>query len=172
MKQMHIWRALAIFAVIGIVSHSPSIAEAGQGNAITHFNGMLTKATNLSEPWQEDRLSSSALDRSLIHRVGADSYSAGGYPGMSGADMKPGVAPSSQGSASGNQPHSTGDYKFSSPSNDGRYGSSHSNPSDNYLKKESSGSSTGPYGGPYGGSVYGGLPSTPSADPMIKDLSR
>lgn len=167
MKQMHIWTALAIFAVIGIVSHSPSIAAAGQGNAITHFNGMMTKATNLSEPWQENRLSSSALDRSLIHRVGADSYS-GGYPGMSGADMKSGVASSPQGAVTGNQSHSAGDYKFSSPGNDSRYGSTPSNPSDNYLKKESSGSSTGPYGG----SIYGGLPSTPSADPMIKDLSR
>lgn len=167
MKQTYIWTAVAIFAAIEIVSHSPSIAEAGQGNAVTHFNGMMTNATNLSESWQESRLPSSLLDRSWIHRVGADSYS-GGYPGMSGADMKPGVAPSSPGSALGNQPRSTGDYKFSSPGNDSRYGSTPSNPSDNYFKKESSGSSAGPYGG----SIYGGLPSTPSADPMIKDLSR
>jgi hypothetical protein len=166
MKQMHIWTAFAIFAVIGIVSHSPSTAEAGQRNAITHFDGMM-KATNLGESWQENRLSSSPLDRSLVHRVGADSYS-GGYPGMSGADMKSGVASSPQGAVPGNQSHSTGDYKFSSPGNDSRYGSTPSNPSDNYFKKESSGSSTGPYGG----SIYGGLPSTPSADPMIKDLSR
>ena len=171
MRQKHILTALAIFAATGIVSHSPSLAEAGQGNAITHFNGMMN-STNLSESWQDGMLSSSPLDRSSIFRVGSDSYS-GGYPGMSGADTKPGVAPSSQGSALGNQPRSTGDYRFSSPSNDSRSGSTPSNPSDNYLKKESSGSSAGPYGGSiYGGTIYGGLPSTPSADPMIKDLSR
>lgn len=167
MKQTYIWAAVAVFAVIGIISHSPSIAEAGQGNVITHLHGMMSNPGNLSESWQESRLSSTPLDRSLIHRVGADSYS-GGYPGMSGVDMKSGAAPSSQGGVSGTQPGSTGDYKFSSPSNDSRYGSAPSNPSDNYFKKESSGSSTGPYGG----SIYGGLPSTPSADPMIKDLSR
>lgn len=167
MKQTYIWTAVAIFAAIGIVSHSPSIAEAGQGNVVTHVNGMMTNATNLSQSWRESSLPSSPFDQSLIYRVGADSYS-GGYPGMSGADMKPGVAPSSPGSALGNQPRSTGDYKFSSPSDDSRYGSAPSNPSDSYFKKESSGSSNGPYGG----SIYGGSPSTPSADPMIKDLSR
>ena len=167
MKQKYIWTAVAVFAIVGIVSHSPSIAEAGRGNAITYLHGMMSNPENLNESWHESRLSSSPLDRSLIHKVGADSYS-GGYPGMSGADMKSGAAPSSQGGVSGTQPRSTGDYKFSSPGNDSRYGSAPSNPSDNYFKKESSGSSTGPYGG----SIYGGLPSTPSADPMIKDLSR
>ncbi|HRI39680.1 MAG TPA: hypothetical protein PLO50_14075 [Nitrospira sp.] len=169
MKQTYIWTAVAIFAAIGIVSHSPSIAEAGQGNAVTHFNGMMTNATNLSESWQESRRPSSLLDRSLIHRVGADSYS-GGYSGMSGPDTRSGSTGSysQQGSISGDKSSPAGDYKFSSPGNDSRYGSTPSNPSDNYFKKESSGSSTGPYGG----SIYGGLPSTPSADPMIKDLSR
>jgi hypothetical protein len=169
MKQKYIWMALAIFAVSGIVSHSLSVAEAGQGNAITNLNGMMTKATNLSESRQESRLSSSPLDRSLIHRVGADSYS-GGYPGMAGPDTRSGGTGtySQQGPMSGDQSRPTGDYKFNSPGNDSRYGSTPSNPSDNYFKKESSGSSTGPYGG----SIYGGLPSTPSADPMIKDLSR
>lgn len=156
--------ALAIFAATGIVSHSPSLAEAGQGNAITHFNGMMN-ATNLSESWQDGMLSSSSLDRSLIHRVGADSYS-----GMSGPDTRSGSTGSysQQRPVSGDKSGPTGDYKFSSPGNGSRSGSTPSNPSDNYLKKESSGSSTGPYGG----SIYGGLPSTPSADPMIKDLSR
>ena len=72
MRQKHILTALAIFAAAGIVSHSLSLAEARQGNAITHFNGMMN-ATHLSESWQDGTLSSSPLDRSLIHRVGADS---------------------------------------------------------------------------------------------------
>ena len=169
MRQKHILTALAIFAVIGIVSHSPNLADAGQGSAITHFNGMMN-ATNLSESWQDGMLSSSPLDRSLIHRVGADSYS-----GMSGPDTRSGSTGSysQQGPVSGDKSGPTGDYKFSSPGNGSRSGSTPSNPSDNYLKKESSGSSGGPYGGSiYGGTIYGGLPSTPSADPMIKDLSR
>ena len=169
MRQKHILTALAIFAVIGIVSHSPNLAEAGQGSAITHFNEMMN-ASNLSESWQDGTLSSSPLDRSLIHRVGADSYS-----GMPGPDTRSGSTGSysQQGLVSGDKSGPTGDYKFSSPGNGSRSGSTPSNPSDNYLKKESSGSSGGPYGGSiYGGTIYGGLPSTPSADPMIKDLSR
>lgn len=162
MRQKHIVTALAIFAVTGIVGHSPSIAEAGQGNVITRLNGMVANTAHLNKSWRESRLSSSPLDRSLIHRVGAETYP-GSLSGISGA------APSSpQGTVQGNQPRSTEDYKFSSPGNDSRYGAGPSNPSDNYFKKESSGSSSGPYGG----SVYGGPPSTPSADPMIKDLSR
>lgn len=156
MRQTHMLTALAIFAVTGIVNQSPNLVQAWQGNDIAHLSGIMTSAAVASVEQQ-----------SLIHKVGADSYS-GGYPGMSGADMKSGTAPSSQGSVSGTQPRSTGDYKFSAPGNDSRYGSAPSSPSDNYFKKESSGSSTGPYGG----SIYGGLPSTPSADPMIKDLSR
>lgn len=165
MTQRYIWTAVAVFSVIGIISHSPSIAEAGQGNAITHLHGMMSNTGNLSESWQESRLPASPFDRSLIKKVGADSYS-----GMSGADARSGSTGSysQQAPVSGGQSGSTGDYKFSSPGNDSRYGSAPSNPSDNYFKKESSGSATGPYGG----SIYGGLPSTPSADPMIKDLSR
>ncbi|OQW44647.1 MAG: hypothetical protein A4C66_01860 [Nitrospira sp. HN-bin3] len=154
--RQHILTALAIFAVTGIVSQSPNLAQAWQGNNIAHLSGILTNAAV-----------SCVEQQSLIHKVGADSYS-GGYSGMSGADIKSGAASSPQAGVQGTQPRSTGDYKFSSPGTDGRYGSMPSNPSDNFLKKESSGSSAGPYGS----SVYGGLPSTPSADPMIKDLSR
>jgi hypothetical protein len=154
MRRQHVLTALAIFAVIGTIHYSPSLAEAWQGDVIKNLTGMMTNA-----------------DTSLIHKVGADSYS-GGYPGMSGPDMKSGATTgtySSQGTMPSNPAPSTGEYKYGSPSNDGRYGSS---PSDSYLKKESSGSSSGLSGGPYGGAVYGGVPSTPSADPMIKDLSR
>ncbi|MBL8039496.1 MAG: hypothetical protein JNN16_18520 [Nitrospira sp.] len=165
MRHTHILTTLVIFAVTGIVSHSSSPAHAWQGNDIMHLNEIMANAASVSDEMRQDRKSLAQVDwferKSLIHKVGTDVYS-----GMSTPSGTP------QGAVPGNQPNSTGDYKFSSPSNDSRYGSTSSNPSDNYLKKESSGPSTGPYGGPYGGSVYGGLPSTPSADPMIKDLSR
>ena len=95
---------------------------------------------------------------SLIHKVQADAYS-----GMSGPVTRPGGY--QQGPMPGDQSRQTGEYKAASPSNESRYGP---NPSDNYLKKESSGSSSGPYGG----AVYGGPPTTPSADPMIRELNR
>ena len=95
---------------------------------------------------------------SLIHKVQADAYS-----GMSGPVTRPGGY--QQGPMPGDQSRQTGEYKAASPSNESRYGP---NPSDNHLKKESSGSSSGPYGG----AVYGGPPTTPSADPMIRELNR
>lgn len=147
--------ALTIFAATGIVCYSPSLAQAAQWNGITHLGEIMANAAAVSVERQ-----------SLIHKVG-DAYS-----GMTGGIMRPETMTSPQVGVPGNQPYSTEAQKSSSPSSDRRYGSTPSNPSDSYLKKESSGSSTGPYGGPYGGSVYGGLPSTPSADPMIKDLSR
>jgi hypothetical protein len=174
MRQTHVLTTLAVFAVLGTVSHSQSLAEAGQGNAIKHLSGMMAKAASVSDEQQQGQKSSAQLDRSLeslIHKVGADGYS-GGYSGMSGADMRSGGTYSQQGSVAGDQSRQPGEYKAGSSSNDGRYGSTPSNPSDNYFKKESSGSSPGSSGGPYGGSVYGGLPTTPSADPMIRDLSR
>ena len=58
----------------------------------------------------------------------------------------------------------TGDHESGSLSNEGLYGLT---PSDNYFQKDSSGSSNSPYGG----SGYGGTPTTPSADPMIEELS-
>jgi hypothetical protein len=149
MRKEHIMMALAIFAVFGIVSRSQSLAEAWQGNAIAHVNGMMT---NVGE--------------SLIHKVGADGFTSG-YSGMSVPDTRSGgtATYSQQGSMSGDQYRQTGEYKSGSPSNEGRYGA---NPSDSYMKKESSGSSNGPYGGTF----YGGVPTTPSADPLIKELSR
>ena len=154
MRQKHVLTALAIFVVTGAGIHDQKRAEAWQGDVSKNLTGMMTNA-----------------DKSLIHKVGADSYS-GGYSGMSGPDLRSGATTgtySQQGPMSGDQSRPTGEYKAGSPSNDGRYGS---NPSDSYLKKESSGSSSGLSGGPYGGAVYGGVPSAPSADPMIKDLSR
>jgi hypothetical protein len=142
MRQTHVLTALAIFAVSGAVNHFQSHAEAWQGDVIKNLNGILVER------------------ESLIYKVGTDAYS-----GMSSSDMRPGGISSEQGSVAGSQSRYTGEYKAGSPGNEGRYGS---NPSENYFKKESSGSSTGPYGG----SVYGGPPTTPSADPMIRELSR
>lgn len=164
MRHKHILTALVIFAVTGIVSHSQSLAEAREGNAIEHFSGMMAKAASVSHEQQQGQISSAQLYRSeresLIHKVQTDAYS-----GMSTTTMRPGPMASPQGPTAGNQSQSTGEYKFGSPSNEGRYGS---NPSDNHFKRESAGPSTGPYGG----FVYGGTPATPSADPMIKELSR
>jgi hypothetical protein len=157
MRQKHILTALAIFAVTGLVTHSQSLAEAGQGNAIKHLSGLMAKAAYTSNEQQQGQKSEW---ESLTHKVQADAYS-----GMSGGVMRSDSMLSKPGSVPGDQSRHTGEYKAGSPGNDGRYGS---NSSDNYLKKESSGSSTGPYGG----SIYGGGPSTPSADPMIKELSR
>lgn len=163
MRKKHVLTALAIFAVTGIGSHTQGFAEAWQGNAIKHLSGMMTNAASVNNE-QQGQKSSTQLGgsewESLIHRVGADAYS-----GMSTSNMRPGPMASPQGPTAGSQPLSTGEYKFSSPGNEGRYGS---NPSDSYLKKESS----GPSNGPYGGSLYGVVPSTPSADPMIKELNR
>ena len=147
MRQTRVLAALAIFGVMGIVHHSTSLAEAWQGSAITHLNGKMANAVSVSDE-----------QKPLIHKVGD------GYSGMSSPNMTPQAMPSPQNPAVGSQPRSTGDYKSGSLSNEGRYGST----SDNYMKKESSGSSTGPYGS----SVYGGPPATPSADPMIKELNR
>lgn len=158
MRQKHILTAaLAIFAVTGVVTHSQSLAEAWQGNAIKHLSGLMAKAAYASNEQQQGQKSEW---ESLIHKVQADAYS-----GMSGGVMRSDSMLSKPGSVPGDQSRHTGEYKAGSPGNDSRYGS---NSSDNYLKKESSGSSTGPYGG----SIYGGGPTTPSADPMIKELSR
>jgi len=168
MKQVQLLTALAVSAALGTFTQSQGLAQAWQGNAITHFNGTATLASKES---QQDRTFLAQRGWSereaVIHKVGSDAYS-GGYPGMSGADMKSGAAASSQAPTGGDRYRQTGDYKFSSPSNDSRYGA---NPSDNYFRKESSGAS-GATNSPYGGAVYGGVPSTPSADPMIKELNR
>jgi hypothetical protein len=166
MRETHVLIALAIFAVIGIVNHSQSLAEAWPGEVIKNHTGMMTRADNVNDYRQEGRLSSSQLDRSLIHKVGADGYS-GGYSGMSGADMRSGAVYPQQGSVAGDQSRQTGEYKAGSSSTEGRYGPT---PSDNYFRKESSGSPTPT--SPYSDTIYGGLPTTPSADPMIKELSR
>ena len=167
MKQVQLLTALAVSAALGIVSQS----EAWQGNAITQLSGTILQAASVSDESQQGRKFLAQLGWSereaVIHKVGSDAYS-GGYPGMSGADMKSGAAASSQAPTGGDRYRQTGDYKFSSPSNNGQYGA---NPSDNYFRKESSGAS-GATNSPYGGAVYGGVPSTPSADPMIKELNR
>ncbi|HMS85731.1 MAG TPA: hypothetical protein PKD12_18970 [Nitrospira sp.] len=168
MRQKHVLTVLAIVAATGTIHSSQSLARAWQGDIVKNLTGVMANAVNVNDDRQNGRVSASQLDRSFIHKVGADSYS-GGYPGMAGSDMKPGNTYTPQRTMPGDQSRPAGEYKAGSSSNEGQYGS---NPSDNYLRKESSGSSSGLSGGAYGGAVYGGVPSTPSADPMIKDLRR
>jgi hypothetical protein len=153
MRKRHILIALVIFAVTGAVNHSQNLAEAWQGDFVKNLSGMMTNAAHVNSDWQQE---------SLIHKVGTDAYS-----GMSTSNMRPGGMSSEQGSVVGGQSRQPGEYRPGSPGNESQYGS---NPSGNYLQRESSGSSSSK--GPYGGSVYGGPPTTPSADPMIKELSR
>ena len=120
--------------------------------AILAVTGAVTQSEGLADAWQGNE--------SLIHKVQTDAYS-----GMRGGFIRGDSMLSKPAPVPGDQSRSTEEYKAGSPGNDGRYGA---NPSDNYLRKESSGSSSGPYGG----SIYGGPPTTPSADPMIKELSR
>lgn len=154
MRRKHIVTALVIFAVTGMVNQSQSLAEARQGVLIKNLSGMITNAAHVQEYWQQEL---------LIHKVQTDAYS-----GMSSNSMRSGVMISPQGSMPGDQSRQTGELKPGSSGSEGRYGA---NPSDNYMRKESSGPS-GASNSPYGGAVYGGVPTTPSADPMIKELSR
>jgi hypothetical protein len=147
MRKRHVLTALVIFAITGAVNHSQNLAEARQGDLIKNLSGMMTNAAHVNG------------NRSLIHKVGTDAYS-----GM-GPVVRPGGY--QQESMPSGQSRPTGEYKAGSPGNESQYGS---NPSGNYLQRESSGSSSSK--GPYGGAVYGGPPTTPSADPMIKELSR
>lgn len=147
MRQTHVLTTLAIIAVAGAISGPINCAMA----------------------WPLGVVDRHVVDRdglewnSLIHTVGDTSslpthdpeYQILGHP-----EHGPIPIP-------GNLSRQTGEQKSGSLSNESR---DDSNPSDNYLRKESSGSSKS--SGPYGGFLYGELPTTPSADPMIKDLSR
>jgi hypothetical protein len=148
MRQTHVLTVLAIIAVTGAVSVPNGLAVAWR--------------LNLGDRHVVDR---GGLEwDSLIHMVGDTSvspthdpeYQTLGHPLQGPMPILP-----------GDQSRYTGEYKSGSSSNESGYSS---NPSDNYLQKDSSGPSNSP--GPYGGSLYGGVPTTPSADPMIKELSR
>ena len=143
MRQKHILTTLAIFAVTGAVSVPNSLAGA----------------------WRLDVSDRHVVGRGegnpSIHKV-ADPYS-----GMS-PDMRYDTSRSQQGSAPGDQSRQTGEYKSGSTNNESRYGA---NPSNNYLQKESSGSTASPTS-PFSETIYGQLPSTPSADPLVRELSR
>jgi hypothetical protein len=147
MRKRPVLTALVIFAVTGAINHSQNLAEARQGDLTKNLSGMMTNAAHVNNDRQQE---------SLIHKM-ADASS-----GM-GPVVRPGGY--QQGPLPYDQSRPTGEYKAGSPGSETRYGP---NPSDNYMKKESS----GPSSGPYGGAVYGGPPATPSADPMIKELSR
>lgn len=153
MRQTHVLTVLTIFAVTGYVNYFHSPAEAWQGNVIKNLNGMMTNAANVNDYQHRGR----SERESLIHKVGADAYSG---MGMSGAD----AARSQQGPMPGDQPRRTGEYNYGPPSNEARYSTKPSDPS----HKESSASPASPYSG----TIYGGVPTTPSADPLIRELNR
>lgn len=148
MRPKHVLAALAIFAVTGAVSVPNSLAVA----------------------WRLD-----VSDRHVVDRGGL-----GGDP-LIYTQLATGVPPDIQlkydyiwpsqkpesgyGASQSDGSHYGMENKSGSPSNESRYGP---NPSDNYLRKESSGSSPT---GPYSETIYGGVPTTPSADPLVKELS-
>ncbi|UVT16797.1 MAG: hypothetical protein H8K04_04385 [Nitrospira sp.] len=113
--------------------------------AIFAVTGAVNHSDSLAEGWQGE---------TLIHKV-ADAYSGMSGPGV----MRPDAASSPQGSMPSDQ------SKYGSPSNETRYGTKSSDPS---SQKESSGTPTSPYSE----SIYGGVPTTPSADPAVRELNR
>jgi hypothetical protein len=149
MRQKHIFTALAIFAVTGAVSVPNSLAGA----------------------WRLD-----VSDRHVVDRGGLEwnpviyTQLSSGIPSdvqlkaynyiwpFQKQDSQFGISPSN-GSGYGME------NKSGSSSSESRYGP---NPSDNYLRKESSGAPTTPFSE----TIYGQLPSTPSADPLVRELSR
>ncbi len=147
MRQKHVLTALAIFAVTGAVSVPNSLAMA----------------------WRLDVSDRHVVDRGglewnpLIHTV-ADT----GVPRMDNPEYKT-LGHPQQGPipfiSSGPSRHTGESGSSGSSSNESQY---NPNPSDNYFQKESSGASTAPFGE----TIYGGVPTTPSADPLVKDLSR
>ena len=149
MSQKHVLTALAIFAVTGAVSVPNSHAAA----------------------WRLDVSDRRVVDQgglewnSLIHPV-ADTgappthdpeYQTLGHPRQGPLPITPPLG--------GDQSRHTGEYKSGSSSNESRYST---NPSDNYFQKESSGAPTAPFSE----TIYGGVPTTPSADPLVRELSR
>ena len=145
MRQKHILTTLAIFAVIGAVSVPNSLAGA----------------------WRLD-----VSDRHVVDRGGLEwnpviyTQLSSGVPSdvqlkaynyiwpFQKQDSQFGISPSN-GSGYGME------NKSGSSSNEGRYGP-------NSSEKELSGASKSPSGG----SGYGGIPTLPSADPMLEELSR
>lgn len=144
MRQKHVLTALAIFVVTGAVSVPNSLAVA----------------------WWLDVGDRRVGDRGelewnpLIHTVGDTGappvhnpeYQTLGHP-------RQGPIPF----LSADPSRHTGES--GSSSNESQYGP---NPSDSYFQKESSGASTAPFSE----TIYGGVPTTPSADPLVRELSR
>lgn len=149
MRQKHIFTALAIFAVTGAVSVPNSLAGA----------------------WRLD-----VSDRHVVDRGGLEwnpviyTQLASGIPSDVQLKTYDYIWPfQKQESQFGISPSNGSGYgmenKSGSSSSESRYGP---NPSDNYLRKESSGAPTTPFSE----TIYGQLPSTPSADPLVRELSR
>lgn len=148
MKQKHVVTFLAIIAVTGAVSVQSSLAAAWRLDVSDRH--VVDRSGLKRDPLIYTQLATGVPPDIQLKYDYIWEYQVPGYGGYG---------------ASQSDRSDTGEYKSGSPSNEGRYGL---NPSDDYFQKESSGSSNLPYGG----SIYGGLPTTPSADPMIKELSR
>lgn len=118
--------------------------------AIVAITGAVDCSNSLADAWQRE---------SLIHKVGSDAFLGDAYPGRGASDIEAGR--SQQGPSLGDYSRHTGDQSVTLSTG---YGSKPSDP----ARKESSVSPNSPYSE----TIYGGLPTTPSADPLIKGLDR
>ncbi len=147
MRKKYVLTALAIFAVTGAVNHSQSLAGAWSVDGIQ----------SLADP--KPSIDHRLMDRGqlewdqLIHTVDDT-----GIPRNDQSSYNNPMRQSEQGV----RQDTRSDYKTDQKTDSGVGSSS------NYSPKESSGSPTAPYGG----AIYGAGPATPSADPLVKELSR
>ena len=125
--------------------------------AIIAVTGAVSVPNSLAVAWRVDVNDRHVVDRGwnpMIHTVDDPKhdpeYQTLGHP-------EHGPIPFTSGQA--------GEYKSGPSSNNGRDGLT---PSDTNVQKESSGASKSSSSG----SGYGGIPTLPSADPMIEELSR
>lgn len=149
MRQKHVLTALVIFAVIGAADYSQNLAAAWWVDG--------TQSLANPKPWIDHRLMDQgqlAWDP-LIHTVADMGVSAPLYKEMQSQQPEPRA-----------QQDTRSDHKT-----DSGYGSSNNYAPNAPIQQESyqkrsSGSPTAPYSE----AIYGGLPTTPSADPLVKEL--
>lgn len=153
MRQKHILTALAIFAVTGALNFPSRSAGAWWVDGIQSLAD--------PKPWIDHRLMDlgQPVWDAFIHTVDREG---------SGIPLNDQYSYESQ----WRQPeHGAPQDTRSGHKTDSRVG-----PSNNYLQKESSGSppkeSSGSRSSPYPGAMYGGVPTTPSADPLVRELNR
>lgn len=142
--------------------------------AMMAVTGAVTAPPNLAAAWRLDLGDRHVVDRRgsewnpLIHTVAdTDARLNDSWPqnenysryGSQLGGLREHEASQSDGSGYGRE------YKSGSAGEESRYGS---NPANNYFQKQSSAFPTAPYGE----AIYGGFPTTPGADPLVKELSR